>query len=443
MSPISSKHHLQFLLPILFFCSALCFFTGPTNAWAQLEFERPPIDYTDVEVHDPIAELQQRLDSGEAKLAFNEEHGYLDALLDYFNIDPDSQVLVYSKTSSQIRRIMPHRPRALYFNEILYLGWCQRGDVLEMIGVDPVSGPIFYSLEQQNDTPPKFVRDRGQCLTCHASSRTQRIPGLLVRSVFVDSSGQPLLGSGTFTTDHRSPFEERWGGWYVTGNHGKMRHMGNAFVPESNSTEQLDRENGENVLSLESRLNIRPYISKGSDIVALMVLEHQSQMQNHITRANFETQMAEYYDGIMNKALDRPKGFTSESTERRIAWVGDNLVKCLLFADEFQLKNSIAGSSPYAKNFQAAGHHDSQGRSLRDFDLQKRMFRYPCSYMIYSPCFDSLPVSVKTYVTDRLWAILHGEDDDPLFAHLSVLDRAAILEILNETKPNLFANKQQ
>ena len=442
MSPVSSKRCFLFLLPILFFCVAPFCFNGPNIAWAQLEFERAPIDYTDVEVHDPIAELQRQLDSGEAKLTFNEEHGYLDALLDYFNIDPDSQVLVYSKTSFQLRRIMPHRPRALYFNEDLYLGWCQRGDVVEVMAVDPVSGPIFYSLEQQNDTPPQFVRDLGQCLTCHASSRTQGVPGPLVRSVFVDASGQPLLGSGTFTTSHQSPFDERWGGWYVTGNHGKMRHMGNEIVLDAKSNAELDRENGANVLSLESRINIRPYISKGSDFVALMVLEHQSQTQNYLTRANFVTQMAEYYDEIINKALDRPEGSTSESTERRIAWVGDNLVKSLLFAKEFQLENPISGSSPYAKNFQAAGRRDSQGRSLRDFDLKKRMFRYPCSYMIYSPCFDSLPASVKTYVTDRLWDILHG-DDDPLYAHLSASDRTAILEILNETKPDLFAKKQQ
>jgi len=91
----------------------------------------------------------------------------------------------------------------------------------------------------------------------------------------------------------------------------------------------------------------------------------------------------------------------------------------------------------FAREFAARGPRDSKGRSLRDFDLGKRIFRYPCSYLIYNEAFDSLPEASKTYVYHRLLQILSGEDDDPDFESLSAQDRQAILEILLETKPGL------
>ena len=84
------------------------------------------------------------------------------------------------------------------------------------------------------------------------------------------------------------------------------------------------------------------------------------------------------------------------------------------------------------------GPRDSHGRSLRDFDLERRIFRYPCSYLIYSPAFDALPVAVREYVSKRLNEILSGEDQTAEFQHLSAEDRRAIREILAETKPGLL-----
>lgn len=432
---------MRSFIPMLsVFCLSWVGFTS-TRVFAQLEFERPPIDYTQADVQDPIAQLQQAIDRGEAQLEFNSERGYLDSLLEYFQIDPDSQTLVFSKTSFQLRRINPRQPRALYFNSDVYLGWVQNGDVVEIMSVDPQLGPVFYTLEQQDDQPPQFVRDRGQCLTCHASSRTQGIPGPLVRSVFVDRGGQPLLGSGTYTTDHRSPFEERWGGWYVSGSHGSMRHMGNELVHDRGQPRSLDRDAGANVVDLSSRINVSPYRVASSDLVALMVLEHQSQMQNFITLAHYETRMAEHYDEVMNRALERPLNHVSDSTHRRIASVGDKLLKCLLMVDEFKLENPVEGSTDFSKKFQDQGLPDEKGRSLYQLDLSTRLFRYPCSYMIYTPSFDALPRAVHQYVAERLWQILEGVDDDPIFHHLTAADRQAIQEILLKTKPNLWPDR--
>ena len=199
-------------------------------AEAQFEFEAAPISYGKAPTSDAIHLLQERLNDGTSTLEFDAEHGYLPAVLELLDIRLSSQVLVHSKTSLQLRRISPSRPRAIYFNDDAAVGWVQHGDVLELMATDAVLGEVFYTLPQEEMAPPRFQRDRGQCMTCHASSRTKNVPGGLVRSVFSSASGQPQYNLGTFTIDHRSPFVDRWGGFYVTGTHGKMRHMGNTIL---------------------------------------------------------------------------------------------------------------------------------------------------------------------------------------------------------------------
>ncbi|MCA9068246.1 MAG: hypothetical protein KDA84_04950, partial [Planctomycetaceae bacterium] len=189
---------------------------------------------------------------------------------------------------------------------------------------------------------------------------------------------------------------------------------------------------------LSDRVDVAPYLTPHSDIVALMVLEHQTQMQNAITAANYENRSAVHSDGIMNAALDRPEKYRSDTTKRRVASAGDNLLRYLLFSEEFQLASPVKGTSSFSKDFQSKGPRDRQGRSLRDFDLTTRMFKYPCSYLIYSPAFDQLPSEVKNHVTTRLHNILTGHDKSEDFSHLSAKDRKAILEILTETKPDLW-----
>ena len=109
----------------------------------------------------------------------------------------------------------------------------------------------------------------------------------------------------------------------------------------------------------------------------------------------------------------------------------------MLLRDEIALTDQIEGTSTFTTDFAARGPRDSKGRSLRDLDLRTRLFRYPCSYLIYSRAFHTLPDEVKTYIYQRLWDLLHdrgAKKDDP---HLPAVDRQAILEILLETKPDL------
>ncbi|MCB9921311.1 MAG: hypothetical protein H6822_03955 [Planctomycetaceae bacterium] len=423
--------------------SLFCAVCARQTAFAQIEFESEPVNYNTAPTNDPVVRLQKLLDTGDIKLKYDEHYGYLPAVLDALNIPHSSQMLVFSQTSFQLRRIAPSHPRAVYFGDDTYVGWVQDGEVLEMSTVDPQQGAIFYTLDQTEDPQPRFVRDRGQCITCHASSRTQSVPGHLVRSVFPDDNGRPLLGSGTYVTDHRSPFEHRWGGWYVSGTHGEMRHMGNAIARDRRNPEDLDREAAANLTDLSKLVNVKPYLSPHSDLVALMVMEHQSQMHNYITFANYEARSSLHYDGVMNKALDRPEHYQSDTTKRRLDKASEKLVQYLLFAGEFALTSPVRGMSEFAAEFTAQGVRDSKGRSLREFDLTRRLFKYPCSYLIYSDAFRGLPQPIKERVYGRLRELLSENDSSPEFAHLSPADRRAIREILTETHAEFRAVSDQ
>ena len=404
---------------------------------AQLEFENEPINYHTTPTTDRIALLINAIEKGEKKLTWDETHGWLPSMLEQLDVPRSSQTLVFSKTSLQLSKISTHRPRALYYNDDTYVGWVQRGDVVELGAVDPVQGTIFYTLKQTNHQPPDIRRDRGNCLVCHASTRTKGVPGLLVRSVFPAENGQPHFGLGTITTDHTTPFDQRFGGWYVTGNHGAMRHRGNAIADDS-VDDPIDPEPGANLSKLDHLIRVQPYLEPGSDLVSLMLLEYQSQMHNVITRASYESRRALHYDSVMNAALDREPDFRSDVTQRRISSEGDRLLRYLFYCDEYALKGPVEGTSAFVEDFQKRGPRDKQGRSLRDFDLKTRMFRYPLSYLIYSEAFDVLPVAVRSYVEARMAEILAGKDESEEFAHLSEADRRAISEILRDTRPKLW-----
>ncbi len=403
-----------------------------TPALAQSDINQPPINYSTAPVSDAIARLQQQIDSGEVKLEWDKQHGWLPSVLDLLKIPRSSQLLVFSKTSLQLAKISPRKPRVLYFNDEVYVGSVQLGDVLELSAVDSQQGAIFYAIDQKPSDKPKFLRSDNDCLTCHQNRRTQDVPGYLVRSVYPGKSGHPHFELGTTTTDQTTDFHDRFGGWYVTGKHGELRHRGNT-IASKNAQPPIDPEQGANVTDLASRLNTDHYLTKHSDMIALMVLEHQAQMHNFITNANYEARQTKHYDATWNKVLKRPEDHRSEVSQRRLASAGEKLLRYLLFSGEFKLTSPIEGTSEFATEFASLGPHDSQGRSLRQFDLETRLFKYPCSFLIYSDAFAALPTSIREYIDGRLGEILNGEDQSPEFAHLSPEDRTAIREILDET----------
>ncbi|MEP7340889.1 MAG: hypothetical protein ABI977_24370 [Acidobacteriota bacterium] len=402
----------------------------------QQDYDHEAIQYEKGAVSDAIWRLQQQLDSGKAKLNFDEQFGWLPSVLRSLNIPTDSQILNFGKTSFQAPLISPRRPRALYFNDGVSVGYVRGGEVLEIASVDPRQGVVFYTLDQAGSTRPRFQR-RDTCLQCHLNNSTLNVPGLMIRSIYPEPSGMPLFHAGGFVTDHRSPLKDRWGGWYVTGTHGAQQHMGNAFVRDPQHPADLDRSESQNVTSLKGRFNAEEYLSLHSDIVALMVIEHQTRTTNLITRAGWETRRALHYRETMTQALGELSPDTAASTERRIRSATEPLLEGILFAEETVLTAPVTGTSGFAESFAKRGPFDAQGRSLRHFDLQKRMFRYPCSFLIYSESFDKLPPETLDYLYRRLWEVLNGKDISPTFARLSAEDRKAIREILLATKPGL------
>lgn len=398
--------------------------------------ESPAINYRSGGGNDPVARLQRKIDSGEVKLEYAENGGYLQSVLKHLGVPVSSQGLVFSKTSFQLHRIAPQNPRAIYFNDDVYVGWVRGGDVLELASVDPNIGGVFYMLEQNKNARPRFVRN-DECLQCHAANNTKGVPGFVVRSVYPDERGYPLAPLGSRVIDHASALKDRWGGWYVTGTHGNERHLGNQLFDEKQNPDSLDLNPGANVTSLEKKADLSGYASPHSDIVALMVLEHETQMHNLITKLNYETRLALHYQEALNRALEQPNGEWSESTKRRIHGAADELLKYLLLTGEVRFQSPIKGTSSYAQDFAARGPRDKQGRSLRDLDLQQRLFKYPCSFLIYSEAFDALPKPALDYLYRRLYLVLTGQAKEKEFANLSAGDRRAALEILRETKRNL------
>jgi hypothetical protein len=398
------------------------------------EFEREPIRYSQRSGDNRVTRLMSELQDGKKSLARDAEFGYLPGVLKELAIPQSSQTLVFSKTSLQRQRIAPATPRALYFSDDTYVGYCQDGDVVEIATVDNQLGAMFYTIDQTNQTP-RITRQTDNCLICHGSSSTKSVPGFVVRSVYSDPAGYPILSSGTYRTDHTSPFNQRWGGWYVNGTHGNQKHLGNLVVRGKEEPEQVDNSAGQNVTDLSKFFETGKYLTPHSDIVALMVLEHQADAHNLITAANFATRQALHYEQTLNRELGKPAEEHWDSTRSRIKSACEPLVQYLLFSGETPLTSEVRGTSPFAAEFQEHGSRDKQGRSLRELDLRKRMFKYPCSYLVYSPSFTALPKDAKDYVFRRLREVLAGKDTGDAFRHLTAADRQAIHEILTETLP--------
>ena len=378
----------------------------------------PAIAYQTRPVSDPVARLDARLARGEAALMFEPGRGYLGSVLSALGVPVESQLLVYSKTSFQAPRIGPANPRALYFNDIVSVGWVRGGEVLEFASHDPSQGTIFYTLDQREGAAPRFTR-QVVCVQCHTWEATLDVPGMFVGSVVPAADGS-VLYVPVYSIDHRTPFDLRWGGWFVTGGHELPRHLGNALVAAGGTIEDAVTPSTVHVTSLDGRFDPAGYAGPHSDVVALLVMEHQARMLNLITRVGWEARVG-------------------ADAGRPLEAIVDELVDYLLFVDERPLPGAVADTSPFARAFAVRGPRDSHGRSLRDLDLRTRLMRYPCSYLIYSEAFDALPEAARRAIYARLWVVLSGGVHEPRYERLTDTDRRAVLEILRDTKPNLPA----
>ena len=386
----------------------------------------PAIGYYSRPAHDLVATLNHQIEDGTARVTFDERTGYLGSVLDALHVPAQSQMLVMSKTGIQGLYTGPSNPRAIFFNDAVTVGYIRGAPLLELAVHDPQQGVLFYTIEQKGQPQPLFER-RTACLSCHQNYSTLHVPGLLARSVFMAPDGLPLSQFGSYDADDRTPFRRRWGGWYVTGTHAAIRHIGNAVVTDTEKHETVVSDSTLHAIPPESVFDGRGYLSANSDIAALMVFEHQVHMTNLITRLGWEARIAAH-DHPGDRALAPVRETVNE------------LVDYLLFVDEEPLTAAIAGTSGFAETFSAQGPKDRRGRSLRQLDLERRLMRYPCSYMVYSAAFGALPAEARRVVYVRMWDILSGHDRSTKYARLSEADRRAVVDILRETLDDLPAD---
>jgi hypothetical protein len=377
----------------------------------------PDIRYSTAPVANRVTELNDRIRAGTVQLKFENRSGYLRSVLDALRVPVESQVATFAKNSFQADLIGRRNPRTLYFSDDAAVGWVRGADLLEIAVHDPKQGGIFYTLEQKPAATPELKRADG-CLACHLSWDTLGVPGFFFMSTLTVPDDPHTYASG-FSSDDRKNFDMRWGGWYVTGDIGSLVHMGN--VPVSN-TDKPARAAARTLKSLDSEIDGDGFPARTSDVVALMVLDHQAHMMNLITRTGWEARLAQNRD---------PKQMA------RAEEAAVDLVDYLLFVYEAPLTSPVHGTSGFAENFTARGPFDAKGRSLRQLDLNRRLLKYPCSYMIYSDAFNAMPALAKDAVYRRLWRVLSGAEHGEQYSHLPAADRTAILEILRATKKDL------
>ena len=396
------------------------------------DYDLKPHDYFGARLSDPMSVLLKRL--GEPNKALGEANGrpLVERLLKELNIPVESQVLVFTKTSLQRRVVSPESPRALYFNEDVYLGWMPNGRI-EIASMDPELGGIFY-FQRPLDKPEQAIFHREEsCLGCHAGSATNFLPGLLARSVFPDQNGRSLKSVKTFERiGHQVPFEERWGGWLVSGEPGAARHMGNALASIDDGKPVLHEAKRSDEF-FQADLHLRP----DSDVLAMLLHDHQISMHHWMMEAHYRVRQGLFdakVDDTSRTSLDAIESEDRDDLNRCV----DRLMRYLLFADEASMgPEAWKDGGDYRKVFVEDRRKTADGRSLKDLRMCEHLFEYRCSYMIYSKAFAALPLSLREEIYHRLHQILTREGDG--FDHLGKDEREGILGILTETLPEAAA----
>jgi hypothetical protein len=386
--------------------------------------EDPAIRYSTAPLNNVVVDVNRKLEAGELHFTFDNRSGFLPSALEALKLPADSQLLVFSRLSLQGRRIGEQNPRALFFNDRVALGWVRGGDVLEVAAHDESAGVVFYTLDQRADAAPLFKR-AFVCLGCHVTGNTLNVPGLLM---FSTTRPEPSQFSGLPRhIDHSDALAKRFGGWFVTGSTGSAHHMGNDAAA-------LDGRTSRELSSVEGLFDTDGYRALSSDVVAHLVLTHQAGMTNLLTRAAWEARAA---DPSLHPLSTSTPG-QEASVAAMMAGIATEVVDYLFFIDEARLTDRVRGGSGFAERFSSSGPRDRKGRSLYELDLNRRLMKYPCSYLIYSPAFDALPPAAKDPIYRRMWEVLSGQEQDPRYrSALSRTDRQAIVEILRDTKKDL------
>lgn len=442
---------MEYLFKKLSAAALLALAAGPALADAaklptstRYDVEYPGVAYSEAATENRVYRLQQQLASGKLKLDWEPRFGYLLSMLEALEIDVDSQVLVFSRTSLQIEHISPQTPRAVYFNDDTYVGFVQNSPLIELTAMDADKGAVFYGIENRREYPPEFTREGGRCLTCHDtySMGGGGVPRVMVLSSPVDHASDTRKLTAGQDVDDSTPFGVRWGGWYVTGDTGKRTHLGNLALREGRGGEKLRElaDRAHNIDVLDAYLDTSRFPTPKSDVVALTVLEHQTRLHNQITRVDYKIRTVLERDSTTaSTGALRSWADISPNDHKRLHQMIEPLVRAIFLSDAAPFEDRMIGSSGFAERFSKLGPRDSKGRSLRELDLKTRLFKYPMSFAIYSEQYDSLPQFALDYLNGRIVDVLKGRDTTGLSERLTAAERQAITEILIDTKPSLAA----
>lgn len=419
--------------------AAIAFGGGAAQAQSTPDYEQPPVRYSATTPQDAIARLQQRLASGQLRLA-GADREILRTVLRELKVPIESQIVVFSKTSLQRGRIRPGNPRALYFSDSVYVGWVP-GGVIEVAAIDPQLGPVFYSFDPQavREGPRAFVRD-SDCLRCHGGTFVRGIPGVFARSVIPGESGEPLLRHGTQVVDDETPFEQRWGGWYVTGYTGPENHRGNAFGTEA-AGQLVFNLSARRPAELSGFFDTSGYLAGTSDVVALLIFEHQLTVQNSLTRAAQSCRKMLEYQRSLQMTFHDPvtEEPAYDSVKSVFASAVEDVVDHLLFRGAAPLPEGVVGSEAFRRVFAQDAPRSRAGHTLKDLQLRERIFAQRCSFLIYSETFTALPGQLKDRILDRLHTALRDEDPRGRYSFLETEEKRRIYDILEETHPDAKA----
>ncbi|MDF1824652.1 MAG: hypothetical protein P1U68_08415 [Verrucomicrobiales bacterium] len=397
---------------------------GAEEEFSFSDIKAPEHGYWERPLNDPFSRIIADLEEGKLKLNYSSEKQFLTSLLKALNISESSQMLVYSTTSLQLSLISPETPRALYFNEDIYLGYVQGGRI-EIVSIDPELGGIFYIFDIPRGGNRPVIERSKRCMNCHSGEDTFEVPGIVIKSVIPGPRGGSLDSFRRGESGHGVPLEERFGGWHVTGADGLASHWGNLtgrFTPDGIVTTPLPPG---------KEFNWAKFPVASSDILAHLLHEHQAGFVNRVVQAHYQ----------IRTALKHGRGQFQEKDKAAMSQQVELITRYLLFADEADLpEGGISADSRLKEDFLTARKVDSKGDSLRDFDLQKSLFRNRCSYMIYTPVFQHLPDGFKKLIYRRMKTALAPDGQDPQFTYLSEEEKARIRSILAETISDLPAD---
>ena len=410
---------------------------APRASAQQVEpFEEPPINYSATPTNDRATAISAKFQSRAMEIRSMPAKKRLQWLLAELGVPVESQIFVFSKTSLQRELINPEAPRVLYFSDEAYIGWSPTG-AFEVAVFDAKLGATFYVFEPHATKEEPLLARSGDCLLCH--SRHEHTPSLRTRSVFPDANGEPLSGSGSSNIAPSTPLAERWGGWYVTGTKAPFEHRGNLTGKKIDDFEGPAAQPTRNLLSLEGVVDTRRYLLKTSDVVPLLMHDHQVHVHNVLSKANQDARIALHRWPAMREILGLPKDAPPQGSCLVVFdSQAEKVLDALLCRDEATWPaGGIQGDGVFAPAYAKTRKPDAKGRSLRDLDLQTRLFRYRCSPLIYSESFATLPKELHDIILLRLSSGLRAFPPSPSFGHLPDDERAAIHEILSATLPNL------